>query len=366
MKPWSDSPIHHAFCVKIFADTNILAYLVDNTYQGLNDFFELSKNSPFTELVSSKYVMFEFVGIRKREHYLRKVASRAKKSRKGEVNFSSLTNQKYLNNFSAPEVDFEDIVKDINTDVNEEIALLMNDFQIDFSYSTFHEDQLTPTFDVCLSSKISHHDSLVLISSILPTEKLNNENIIVLTHDDNFCSSVNNPGEINSVFKDHKLFKPYMYLISHINANGQSIDLKKTDDKNLVNNCFISIVLYVLKEKNRAFYLGNTFPPKGKGFPSNCVCFELTKEEQLPQNVYVTIIGKDLNFVYTTKKRIEYFMNNNNRVVDGYAVPKNKNNISFLARNFDDQNNEIEVPQEIIDELRVEGNLVFIHPDSQI
>lgn len=210
MKPWSDTPIHREFTTKVFLDTNILTYLVDDTYASVSSFFLIAKESPFCELVCSKFVMFEFVGIRKREHYLRKVAANSKKSAKGEINFSSLLNQKFINTFAAPEVEFEDVIEDIKKDVELEIEKITTDLGINFAYSIIHDDQLMPTFDICLSSKISNQDSLVLISSILPTSKDNVTSVIVFTNDGEFASSFNANQTIADQFTKHQLEKPHV------------------------------------------------------------------------------------------------------------------------------------------------------------
>ncbi|UPT67958.1 MAG: hypothetical protein M0D57_04660 [Sphingobacteriales bacterium JAD_PAG50586_3] len=150
-KVWSDSPIHEAFSIKFFTDTNLLVYLVDHTYPNLNNFIAILNSVGFTRVISSQYVMFEFVGVRKREHYLRVVADNSQKTPDGKINFGSLI--KYQNKYDAPNVVFEDSILLVKKEVDNELESIIRDYNIDYTYSSLHQDQLSPTFDICLSFK---------------------------------------------------------------------------------------------------------------------------------------------------------------------------------------------------------------------
>ena len=304
------------------------------------------------------------MGIRKREHYLRKVASNSKKSSKGEINFSSLTNQKYINTFSAPEVDFPTIVGDIKRDVEEEIDNITRDLGINFGYSTVNDDQLLPTFDVCLSSKISNHDSMVLISSILPTAKDNIASVIVFTHDSDFVNSCNGNGVIDNLFQKHSLIKPNLKLISDIGGNT---NLKIDHTEAQLSGFFQLMITNVLVKRNEPKFLGLTFTPTGANFPQDCACFKLVENFALPQNVYVTVIGKALDFIYTTKVKVSSFWHNQGPVAANFvspAAPAEKLNISFKVVDKDADGNETAPSGDVMTALREPGNFVFIHPDS--
>jgi hypothetical protein len=365
MEVWSDNPIHKEFTAKIFLDTNILVYLMDGTYPSLSAFINLAKDSPFCELVCSRYVMFEFVGIRKREHYLRKVASNSKKSTKGEINFSSLINQKFINTFSAQEVDFAAIVGDMKKDVEEEIDKITRDFGIDFSYSVLHEDQLMPTFDICLSSKISNQDSLVLISSILPTKKDNAKGVVVFTHDNDFATFFNNNDVIDALFQKHSLIKPKLKIISDV---GNNINLKNDLQEAQLRTCFETLILSIIESRNSKNYLGRTFAPANANFPDDCVCFKLVETFALSQSTYVTIIGKNLDFIYTVKKKVSFWQNGQ-AVAAGFvspAAPADRINISFKVIEVDDNGQDAIPSNSVTAKLKSEGNYIFIHPDSQL
>ena len=185
MEKWSDLPGEN-FKLKFFLDTNILSFINDETYSGLNLAMNIFKNCGFINLVSSRYVIYEFVGIRKREHYLRKVVT-SYTADSGVVNISSLL--KYRDNFSAPEVDFSTVQASIQESVEKELEEITTNFGISYSSNLLHDDLLKPTFDICLGSKISKEDSLVLTSSLLPESSRHEKFIHLLSKDEQFTKA---------------------------------------------------------------------------------------------------------------------------------------------------------------------------------
>lgn len=367
IQAWSDQPpIHKAFRTRFFLDTNILVYLIDSTYQSLNDFVELLCESPFVDFISSKFVIFEFVGVRKREHYLRIAAAKSKLTTRGQINFSSLL--KFKDDYAIPGVVFENVISDISNEVNAELERIARDFNINFDYGSFHQGQLEPTFALCLASKLSNQDCLVLISSVVPQPKPENtySDVILLTNDGNFLNYFKT-ANLASVFAFHSIPSPQILPLKQIRfANAKPIQLTATLDKTILETMIKENLLAQLKDKLSDLYLGKTFKPRSSSISREVICFKLIENCVLPEDVYVTIIGKDLDFIYTVKKKIKAFWCNNVPVTKGYALPLNKTNISFLVKDIDDEGYEKEVEQHILDEIRKEGNLVFIHPDSKV
>lgn len=369
MKAWTD-PVHSTFCVRFFLDTNVLVYLVDETFQGLTDLIELLNNSPFSELTSSKYVIFEFVGVRKREHYLRLAAETVRTSG-GQVNFSSLI--RYKDSYSIPNVDFEKVIPDIQKEVDEELKKIISYYGIDYEYSSLHKDQLQPTFDTCLSSKLDNQDCLVLISSVLPQPDCTNEDIILLTNDAKFLSDFDSAkSNIDKILSSHSISLPRLVPLNNIKlAEGGALNLTAPIDKAELEEKLTPLLLETIKKKvsslNPSLYLGTTFKPTSARFPPNGICFKLVEDYQLPENVYVTILSKELDFIYNSKKKITAFSHNGTAVTGGYELPPGrKNNISFLLEEDDEEGNPKAIDADIIDALRAEGNLVFLHPDSEV
>lgn len=358
MKPWSDSPVHKDFCIKFFLDTNLLIYLVDNSHQSLNDFVELLNATPFARLVSSRYVIFEFVGVRKREQYLRIAAKNTERSSNGSINYSSLFYK--LDSYKNPNAVFEDEVVNIKKAVTDEVEKIANDFNIDFEYSSFHQDQIQPTIEICLSSKISNQDSLVLVSSVLPQSK-ETDYLVLLTNDSSFVSSYSS-ANVSSILESQSIISPKLWKADGIEGKIKLIGNDSTARADLEIK-LIYLLLELIKRKMNQNFLGKTFPPSGADFPSDCISFSMTLERTLKSGLYITILGKDLDFIYTTKKPVEFW--NNNSPLVGEFIPQQENrNISCRIVDVDEIGAETPAQQEIIDALRTEGNLVFIHPDS--
>lgn len=360
MKTWSDNPIHEGFCVKFFLDTMILVYLIDETHKSLTTFLNLLSKNPFAEIVSSSFVIYEFMGARKREHYLRIAADNFTEKKSGNLNFASLFHN--IDYFKNPNAKFENEVGKIQNSVMEEIEKLKTDFNIDPDYSSFHEDQLKSARDICLSTKIANQDSLVIVSSVLPQPNKSCE-AVFLTNDTNLCAWYNK-GNASAVLENLNICSPRLIKIDAIpgiRILGEDI---LTSDKIEEN---ITPLLFSLICQNREKeYIGKTFTHHGEGFPNNCICFKLRENRPLvngEDGKYVTILSKDLDFIYTSKKPVR-FWNNGAEIIDGFTALPDNNNISYCIVDVDENGNEIPVLLEIIELLRIDGNHVFIHPDS--
>jgi predicted nucleic acid-binding protein len=359
MKTWSDESIHPDFTVKIFLDTNILAYLVDETFPALQNYLDLCKQMPFVDLVSSKFVVFEFIEIRKREHYLRKSVSSLKKNAKGEINFSSLL--KYHKGYDGL-VKFEDVIADIRKDIKSELEKILRDFGIQYEYSIIHDDQLPATFEICLTSKISNQDALVLVSSALPQPSTTSRNVQLLTNDKDFKDWYNE-GSLDGVFTSNNINRPEVQAVKDLKSfSGTAVNLVVEQTEEVLKAHLIDFILNALK-RNKNF-IGETFMPKA--LPASIVCFKMNRSTQAFENAYITILSKNLDFIYTSKRPISQLWNNGVPVTKDFVSPGegDRINMAFKLVTVNDENEQVDVEGLIIDALRSDGNLVFIHPDS--
>lgn len=359
MEAWSHSPVKE-FKTTFFVDTNILCYLVDNTYPSLNKFIEHIKQSPIIDLISSEYVLLEFVGVRKREHYLRESLLQTQALGK-PINLSSLL--KYHNQYSLPEITFHSLLPQIKNNVDAEKEKITSDFGISFS-SGFHRELFNPTSDICLSSKISKEDSLVLISSVLPNEGKANENVILFTSDADFHSWFNEKEietNINDIFNKHNIYKPDLQYIRSINGdNNQKFNLPDTGEiKDIIVN-FNSYINKNLKNRLEKLFIGNTFTPQGKNFPDDCVCFKVKSNLPVQNKKHITILGKDLNFVYNIENKISFWNNGKEISDEEFTATEGNSWLSFKVE-IDNENPE---KTNILAKLKEEDNLIFIHPDN--
>ncbi|UJS17369.1 MAG: hypothetical protein L3J17_15875 [Candidatus Jettenia sp.] len=358
MEAWSDSPIIDNFRINFYLDTMILSYLLDKTYPCLTQTIEFLKNCPFSDLVSSHYVIFEFVGIRKREHYLRELVKKCQ-GPEGTLNMSSLL--KYKDDFSAPEVKFEDIQLTIKTKVEEELSKITKDFSIEYSKNIIHNGLLQPTFDICLSSKISKEDSLVLCSAVLPNEQISEDFVLILSNDRQFVQD-SSETKLNEIFRNHSIKKPLVeYLKDFKLEDGTKIDLTISENIDKVPDFVIKKLKELVIKKNKDLFLGKTIKCASKS-PSNTICFNLESNTFLNKDIYIVIIGSDLNFFYSIKARGEFW---NHEEIKSYPFQSTSvEPISFLIYDKSDDGIKKELASEIIEMLSKSGNLVFIHPHS--
>lgn len=364
MKEWSDPIVHSNFKVIFYLDTNILSYLVDKTFSGLNTCFEFLSSTKLVELKSSRYVIFEFVSIRKREHYLRKILEINKSPESGTVNLSSLL--LYKEDLKNKDVDFKTAMAEISKKIFEnELDIIVNQYKIDYEESEIHSELWRPTFDLLLISRISREDSLVTLSSAFPLALKKEEEIYILTNDKRFVEAYTDEDlsvEINGVFNKYDIKKPQLINIVEVSCNGSTVNLTRQEDDPrslpLLKNKIVDCIL----KKNSANFLGNTITVPRLA-PANVICFELLSNTILNDNQYLVFVGKELDFVYTTRIKVTGYLDNMQPLTYPFSNQENKK-LSFSLHHVSEDGNQINVPDEIMNALREKGNWMFIHPDS--
>lgn len=360
MESWSDLPVRERFRIKFYLDTNILAYLVDNTFSGLTYTINFLKDSVFADLISSKYVIFEFVGIRKKEHYLREMV-KSSTSGTGQINMSSLL--KYRDDFNAPEVDFNSVKDSIKDNVLNELEIITNNFEIDYGKNLLHDSLLLPTFEITLSSKISRHDALMYVSSIWADTLCREEFIFIMSNDESFVKNCSDPS-LDMVLEQHNLHKPHVeWLKSMKEKDEHRLSLTISSHDSQLNTYLPTKLKELIIEKNQQYFLGKTIHPgNGLGFPKNVVCFMLPENTELNNNLYLTIIGKDFDFIYSTKLPVKEFYDQ--VPIQNYPLKKDiTTDISFRPLEYDSNGIQNPLPRNIVNRLRETGNLIFINPD---
>lgn len=361
MEPWSDLPVRERFRIKFYLDTNILTYLVDNTYPCLTKTIIYLKDSEFADLVSSKYVIFEFVGVRKKEHFLRKAYTQLKITPNVEPNMSSLL--KYKERFETGDVKYETVKDSVKQSVFDEIKVITQQFEIDYENNLIHDSLLAPTFEITLISKISREDSLVLASAVWPSELSKEKFVFLMSNDDEFVKNCSEPSLIE-VFEMYKLCNPHVECIKSMQINNlHKLNLTSASDENLLIDYLPNKLKELIIKKNELYYLGKTIScGRSVNFPVDLVCFKLKQETSLNNNLYLTIIGKNLDFIYSTKLRVNSFWDQTEIMTYPF---KNTIDTDISFRPMEDNNGTSEsLPQNVIERLREPGNLVFINPDD--
>ena len=357
MKSWSQDCLGRMKAV-LFLDTNILSYLVDNTYPQLNHMISNFRDTCVVNLISSEFCQLELVGIRKREHYLRKVIKTAIDNDR-IVNCSSLL--KNHNQFECREVQFETILPNVRTAVNDDVNHIIGEYGIEFCCK-IHEDLFLPISEICLHSKISKEDSFVIVSAVNPLPSQYNHVCYILTHDTDFEKWHRQAqADLSSVYQTHHLPEPIM--VHQTNVFGFNLDKNEPFEFDTIKEKFMGSFI----EKNKRFYLGKTMEPYGDNAPDNMFALQSSTSNRIFANKYITIIGKDLDYCITTPTPIHFF-HERKIVEDGTIFGKDvKNIITGLFCQQDMTNEPVfsnEDYEEILSLIRTEGNYVFYHPDS--
>lgn len=341
------------FQINFFLDTNILCYLIDNTFPTLTAFIKALKEMPVVQLYSSEYVLAELFEVRKKEDYFHEVWERAKKDGKF-INISSFI--KYNKRYEIPDYEYKgDLAEAVKKKVNEDVEKITNEFKIDF-LNSFNDKLLGPMKGICLSTKISREDSLVLVSSVYKnsTEEIS-ERVILLTGDKDFYDwATSSKSEISTVFNPGKTPD-----IEHIGSLGNGvasytggIQSLKTDIEN-VEDLAIQYVTSYLMDTYKDRLLGNVTIRECADAPKHLIAFKA--ETDLKDNeLYTFILTKDLSFLYSPKP-ISKLYHCGNQIEVPFSPEEGNDIVTFVC----DENDE-----EVFNAVNVEGNLVFIHPDS--
>jgi hypothetical protein len=105
-----------------------------------------------------------------------------------------------------------------------------------------------------------------------------------------------------------------------------------------------------LKQKLEKLFLGKPFLDRNETFPQDCFKAEINKT--ISNYKYLTIIGKDLDFIFNISHQIALWNN---------APIKESNFIVTEELNIDDRVSEKPV---ILAKLRHSGKLIYSHPNN--
>lgn len=340
------------FQINFFMDTNILCYLIDNTFPTLTAFIKALKEMPVVQLYSSEYVLAELFEVRKKEDYFHEVLERANNDGKF-VNISSFI--KYNKRYEIPDYEYEgDLADSVKKKVDEDVKKITNEFKIDF-FNSFNDKLLGPMKRICLSTKIYREDSLVLVSSVYKngTEEVS-ERVILLTGDKDFYDwATDSRSEISTAFNPGKTPD-----IEHIGSLGnvitgyaggtKSLKTEITNVKELAIQYVTSCIMDTYKDR----LLGKVIIRECAGAPKHLIAFKA--ETELKDNeLYTLVLTKDLSFLYSPMPISKLY--HSGKQIEVPFIPEVGNSIvSFICEEND---------EEVFNTVNVEGNYVFVHPD---
>lgn len=344
------------FTINFFVDTNILVYLVDGKYPSLTAFIKALSETPVVGLYASEYVLSEFVGVRKQEDYFQAVIDKSRQEGK-TINLSEFL--RHNKTYEIKDYDY-DLLKDVvKQKVDEEIDRVTHEFGITFLRNN-NNLLVGPMKEVCLSTKISKEDSLVLVSSLFrEKEEIITEPVILLTNDGDFCKYANlSKDYIGSVLAEEGLQNPG---VEHMNTIGRVANYKEV--KNLtqeiegINKSVADYLKACMKELFGEYYIGNTLKVNFKNAPAHTLGIDV-KAPELKNGPFIAIVSKDVDYIYCPRAQAD-FHKGLDSIGDKFVPQKGDSHVSFVC-----DTEEVVVSDEIFNRLNDDGNLVFIHPDS--
>ena len=341
------------FQINFFLDTNVLCYLIDNTFPTLTAFIKALKEMPVVNLCSSQYVMAELLEVRKKEDYFHEVMNRANDDGKF-INISSFI--KYNKRYEIPGYEYEgDLAEAVKKKVDEDIDKITHEFGISFG-SYFNERLLAPMKGICLSTKISREDSLVLVSSVYKSsiEEVS-ERVILLTGDKDFYDwATDSKDDISGVFKEGKT--PDIEYIGNLGAGlagytGGTKSLKSKIEN--VGELAVHYVTSCLMDTYKDRLLGKVTIRKCSRELKHLIAFK-AEAELKEKELYTLVLTKNMSFLYSPKPLSKLY--HCGKQIETPFAPKGGNNlVTFVCEEND---------EEVFNVVNAEENYVFIHPDS--
>ena len=194
--------IEPEYRVNIYLDTNILFDYVEKQFPLLNTTVDFLAQCPFVNLRSSHYVLYEFTENRK----IRLFWEKADPNKSGVYN-----KYKIKQSWKYNQREYLEFKNDITTQVEAELDLFRNQLQINFDEHVLHEGLVYPTNSLCLQTKISKEDCLVMVSCMNPLKETKLDHCLLLTRDEQYYKAFNeNTAESDKVFNDNGLRKPIL------------------------------------------------------------------------------------------------------------------------------------------------------------
>ena len=352
--------VDEKYRVNIYLDTNILVDYIEGTYPLLNNSIDYLCSCPFVNLRSSHYVLFEYTEVRKYHLFM---------SKSGKTKYTSFKDRLYSlfqkrnkeldkdalkakikKTWNRNSVDYNHIKAEVIDKIQKELDILRNNLNLNFDEHVLHELLVFPTNSLCLSTKISKEDCLVLVSCMHPKEDEKLEHCILLSRDNQYYKSYqDNISDVDSVFQASNLELPQFINTNKIKyQQNKQLNLYK-DTSIDITDVWNDIICSALKSKHSDSYIGETYFFGKSGISSQCVYFDtMNPDITLQESEGLLFISKDLKTKISIAGPFEY-MNNGNKITLPYQ------NHEFTKYSFLPNS----ITPDILEKLRQKGNLVF-------
>lgn len=331
--------------IHIYLDTNILVDYVEQRNKLLNQSLDYLSNSPFVILRSSHYVEFEFIEVRKRNEFYRCVTGNLP---------DAGTNLSFIKDWILNGVSYEVHKSIVAKKVEEDLEIIKEQLTIDFDDHVLHEKLIGPTKDICLSTKISREDSLVMVSCMYPKPSPSDllEFGVILSNDKQYKEAFDNEKDtIESILNDNGIFIPSFLSLKHLQCeDGKIINLNVPNNQLDLMALWNHILKQLIIQKHLEDFIGWTITPPQR--IENSVAIELHDSGlSLNDSDALICIPKDLSQFIIFNKDFNYWNTDNEIKELPFSNPKDIG-YSFTPSITD---------AGVLNLIRQKGNLVFYY-----
>lgn len=354
MKYWT-TPLGSTFSIDIYLDTNILEYLILDTYPNLTKLVEnLTEFSDFINLKTTRYTMYEFCEIRKR-YYFQKLAN---------TNGETLS-ETDLKEFNSKSLDFEaECIPIFLEKIEQDLKEISRNYNLEI-VGEFDEILWSHTLNMSLRSKLSREDCFVIISALMPNQFSKSQLLSIITNDKHFNSSFHNNNTLTEHFKEIDFVKPIIWYIRCNNDLDECFGRLNLTDNNHngdIDIYTIKTILRLLVEKHNEYFIGKTFKVAPQLLDIVGLEFDSGSTSSIQNDNRIVIISKNLDFILLCPHSIELFCDRNKNKIELPFSIKDVDCFTFQFPNFDDDTIQGKYQTEIFSRLKEGGDYVFLLP----
>lgn len=337
--------VDYRYKIHIYLDTNILVDYVEQNNNILNYSLDFLSTTPFAILRSSHYVEYELTEVRKKRLFYHKVYGSYPSKGK---NLASIKQTWELDGHK-----YEDYQEEITREVMSNMELIEEKLGVRFDDHVLHDKLISPTRDMCLATKVSREDCMVMVSCMfplpVPDEKL--DFCVLFSNDKQFITAIdNNKDKVLSVFKKYDINPPYYLNAKTLNNGHILLNIEDASSKTYqdIANFWGQLLLLLIRKKHERNYLGHTIKPGNSEKSSSLVFVDIENpNNELLDSESLVIIPHDLSRTFEINKDFDYWDNDS-----AVQLPhKNEMDTSYSFKpNID---------EETLSLIRQNGNLVF-------
>ena len=335
--------VDEQFKLNIYLDTNILVDYIESASSVLVESLDFLAQSAFVILRSSHYVEYEMTEVRKKRLFYYKVRNRY--PLKGE----SLAEIKQTWELDGKK--YDEFREEITQTVISEFGMLEEKLGVRFDDHVLHNKLIYPTRDLCLATKVSREDSMVMVSCMYPNQDELLEYGVLMSNDKQYISaSVQSKDKINEVFQKYGIHLPVLLNAKELNNGSELLNMleDKDIDKENLHSFWTVFLLNLIRKKNQKTYLGHTIKIGKSKRAADLVFIDIEEpSKQLIDSSGLFFVLNDLSGTIEIGKDFDYW--------------DDKSSVSLPHVNTDDTEYSIkpQINLELLAKIQERGNLVF-------